>query len=225
MNGSVPPTPFSANSPFPPSPGAAPIHHHHHHENENMRGIFLHILADALGSLSVIISTLLTQYTGWHGWDPIASCLISVLIFASAVPLVKTAAMRLLLSLPDDVEYSVRGALGELQGLRGVVGVSVVRLWQGESGHSQAPSHLHGHDHDDHHAHAGRGDCHEHEQQVEASVLGVMHIIASRSADVDDVRERVALFLKGRGMDVVAHVEREGDGRCWCGGGGGPKSG
>lgn len=208
-------------APSPPSGHS----HSHVHDNENMRGIFLHILADALGSLSVIISTLLTQYTGWHGWDPIASCMISILIFASAVPLVKGAGMRLLLSLPDDVEYGVRSALGEMQGLRGVVGVGAVRVWlaEGGSGHSH---HHHDHDHDHSHSHEhshGHGEtCHDgldHEHSKEQTVLGVMHVIAARVADVDDVRERVAQFLKGRGMDIVVHVEREGDGRCWCGGG------
>jgi len=38
-------------------------------------------------------------------------------------------------------------------------------------------------------------------------------------ADLEDVRERTIQFLKGRNMDVVVHVEREGDGSCWCGGG------
>jgi zinc transporter 5/7 len=33
------------------------------------------------------------------------------------------------------------------------------------------------------------------------------------------VRERTEQFLKGRNMFVVVHVEREGEGRCWCGGG------
>jgi zinc transporter 5/7 len=49
--------------------------------------------------------------------------------------------------------------------------------------------------------------------------LGAIHIIAARSSDAEDVRERTAQFLKGRGMDVVIHVEREGEGNCWCGGG------
>ncbi|KAF2996422.1 putative zinc transporter msc2 [Curvularia kusanoi] len=65
--------------------------HGHSHDNENMQGIFLHILADALGSVAVIISTLLTKYYGWSGWDPIASCIIAVLIFLSAIPLVKSS--------------------------------------------------------------------------------------------------------------------------------------
>jgi hypothetical protein len=90
-----------------------------------MQGIFLHILADALGSVAVIISTLLTKYYGWSGWDPIASCIIAILIFASAIPLVKSSGMRLMLSLPADAEYGIRNTLQELSSLRGVVGYTV----------------------------------------------------------------------------------------------------
>ncbi|KAL8475577.1 hypothetical protein ACS0TY_028292 [Phlomoides rotata] len=36
--------------------------HHHHHIDHNMQGIFLHVLADTLGSVGVVISTLLIKY-------------------------------------------------------------------------------------------------------------------------------------------------------------------
>ena len=49
-------------------------------------------------------------------------------------------------------------------------------------------------------------------------VLGVMHVQASRGADMDDVRKRAREFLGGNGMDVVVQVERQGSGNCWCGG-------
>ncbi|KAF7452861.1 true [Pyrenophora tritici-repentis] len=145
--------------------------HGHSHDNENMQGIFLHILADALGSVAVIVSTLLTKYYGWYGWDPIASCIIAILIFLSAIPLVKSSGARLMLSLPNDVEYGIRNALGELGTLRGVIGYAVPKFWLEDE-------------------------------------------------DVEDVRERSQQFLKDRGMDVVVHVEKEGEGRCWCGGAG-----
>ncbi|KAJ4366552.1 putative zinc transporter msc2 [Ascochyta clinopodiicola] len=239
--------------------------HGHSHDNENMQGIFLHILADALGSVAVIISTLLTKYYGWSGWDPIASCIIAILIFLSAIPLVKSSGMRLMLSLPTDAEYGVRNTLQELSSLRGVVGYTVPKFWLEDEGaahaevhakehkhehehehgacndghnhdHGHAHGHEHkhsGHDHDHDHAHdhdhshsLSNGHAHAHDHDHDHShapgkqrILGVMHIIASQAADLEDVRERTIQFLKGRNMDVVVHVEREGDGRCWCGGG------
>ncbi|KAF1835631.1 cation efflux protein [Decorospora gaudefroyi] len=224
--------------------------HGHSHDNENMQGIFLHILADALGSVAVIISTLLTKYYGWSGWDPIASCIIAVLIFLSAIPLVKSSGARLMLSLPNDVEYGVRNTLGELGTLRGVVGYAVPKFWLEDEGaahaeahakeegvcgghthdehshdhHHDDESHSHSHDHGHAHSHAHDHhdhphDDHDHSRAGNQRILGVIHIIASRAADVEDVRERTVQFLKGRGMDVVVHVEHEGEGRCWCGGG------
>src|SRR5579871_3194471 len=80
----LPPTPISTLSTphqpahvHPHSHPPTPHHHHHDHSNENMQGIFLHILADAMGSVAVIVSTLLTQYTGWMGWDPVASVFVA----------------------------------------------------------------------------------------------------------------------------------------------------
>ena len=43
-------------------------------------GVFLHILADTLGSVGVIISSGLIHYFGWMIADPICSMFISVLI-------------------------------------------------------------------------------------------------------------------------------------------------
>ena len=57
-------------------------------KNSNMLAIYLHIMADALGSVGVIISSLLVQYKGWTSADAICSIIISVLIVASVMPLI-----------------------------------------------------------------------------------------------------------------------------------------
>ncbi|CAE7224629.1 unnamed protein product, partial [Rhizoctonia solani] len=67
-------------------------HDHDHGQSHNMRGVFLHVMADTLGSVGVIISTLLIQWYGWTGFDPIASLFIAILIAASVVPLVMDCA-------------------------------------------------------------------------------------------------------------------------------------
>lgn len=193
-----------------------PLSHDHAH-NENMHGIFLHVAADAGGSLAVILSTALTLWKPWYGWDPLATIIIAVLIFAAAVPLVTSSGQKLLLVIPDELEYTIKNTLQELGELRGVVGYAVPRFWiddkdeAGEGGHG----HHHGHGHD----HGGGGGA--------KNVMGVIHIIAAPAADVEDVRARVEEFLLERRMDVVIHVEREGEGACWCGGagGGGSKGG
>ncbi|ODQ64891.1 cation efflux protein [Nadsonia fulvescens var. elongata DSM 6958] len=103
--------------------------HDHDHHNENMYGIFLHIIADTLGSAGVIFSTLMIRYFGWHGFDPLASIFIAVLIFGSTVPLISSAASTLLLSLSGNQEYLLRDVLNDISVMNGVAAYSVPRFW------------------------------------------------------------------------------------------------
>ena len=80
--------------------------HHHHHGNSNMKGVFLHVLADTLGSVGVIISSLLIQYYGWLIADPICSMFIAVLVFASVLPLLRDSTQSLLLATANQEEMS-----------------------------------------------------------------------------------------------------------------------
>jgi zinc transporter 5/7 len=164
--------------------------HGHGHDNENMHGIYLHVLADTLGSGAVIVSTILTHFWGWSGWDPLASFLIAVLILLSAMPLVKSSARRLLLTIPDEIEYNLRDTLSGIQGLRGVASYGVPRFWLDDRNE-------------------GTGG--------QNKLLGVMHVVVARGADMEDVRDRVRGYMLDKGIDITLQVEREGDGSCWCG--------
>lgn len=94
----------------------APTHNAHAHEghSHNMRGVFLHVMADTLGSVGVIVSTLLIQFYGWTGFDPIASLFIAILIAASVVPLVVDTGKVLCLDL-DGRETKIEAALSEVR--------------------------------------------------------------------------------------------------------------
>ncbi|KAJ1803099.1 hypothetical protein LPJ75_005975, partial [Coemansia sp. RSA 2598] len=91
-------------------------HNHAHHRSQNMQGVFLHVLADTLGSVGVIISTLLIQQFGWTGFDPLASIVIAALIFASVIPLVRDSMHILLLRLPDHAQTEVQRAVDSING-------------------------------------------------------------------------------------------------------------
>ncbi|KAL8961855.1 MAG: hypothetical protein Q9193_001655 [Seirophora villosa] len=139
LHGSPSPSPWSSVPPTPSKPDhshshaceTAP-HHHHGHGNENMHGIYLHVLADTLGSVAVVVSTLLIHFYKWSGFDPLASCLIAILIFASAVPLVQSTAKKLLLTIPEDVEFDLREALAGVSALKGVIGYAAPKFWLDE---------------------------------------------------------------------------------------------
>lgn len=180
--------------------------HGHSHGNENMHGIYLHIAADAGGSLAVILSTFLTLWKPWYLWDPIATIAIAILIFLAAVPLVVDSGRKLLLVIPDELEYGLKTALQDVLAVRGVTGYAVPRFWVEESAEADGHAgHHHGHSHG--------------EDEGKKQISGVIHVFAARAADLEDVRERVVFYFKEKGMNVVVQVEREGEGRCWCGGG------
>ena len=64
--------------------------------------------------MGVIISTLLIQFYGWTGFDPIASLFIAVLIAASVIPLVIDSGKVLCLDVSDE-EQSIESALKEVR--------------------------------------------------------------------------------------------------------------
>lgn len=69
---------------------------------------------DTLGSVGVIISTLLIQFYGWTGFDPIASLFIAILIAASVIPLVIDTGKVLSLDVADR-EGEIQNALAEVR--------------------------------------------------------------------------------------------------------------
>lgn len=92
------------------------------------------MLADTLGSVGVIISTLLIRHFNWSGFDPLASILIAILILASTIPLLRTTATSLLLTNTPEKEYLYREVLGEVGITPGVNAVEGVRIWDGPQG-------------------------------------------------------------------------------------------
>uniref|UniRef100_A0A674N693 Zinc transporter n=1 Tax=Takifugu rubripes TaxID=31033 RepID=A0A674N693_TAKRU len=99
--------------------------------NANMRGVFLHVLADTLGSVGVIISTILIRQFGWLIADPICSLFISTLIFLSVIPLLKDACEVLLLRTPPENEKDLNGALEKVrEKLEGVLSYRDPHFWR-----------------------------------------------------------------------------------------------
>uniref|UniRef100_A0A7N9D7C7 Zinc transporter n=1 Tax=Macaca fascicularis TaxID=9541 RepID=A0A7N9D7C7_MACFA len=98
--------------------------------NANMRGVFLHVLADTLGSIGVIVSTILIEQFGWFIADPLCSLFIAVLIFLSVVPLIKDACQVLLLRLPPEYEKELHIALEKIQKIEGLISYRDPHFWR-----------------------------------------------------------------------------------------------
>ena len=96
-------------------------------DNLNMRGAFLHVLGDVLGSVAAIASGLVVWLTGWTPIDPLLSLLIGGLVLASSLRLLRDA----LHGLMDGVPFAINiAALGrELAAVPGVVEVHDLHVW------------------------------------------------------------------------------------------------
>ncbi|KAJ5703133.1 Cation efflux protein [Penicillium malachiteum] len=102
-----------------------------HSHDLNMRGVFLHVMGDALGNIGVIASALiiwLTDYDWRYYVDPGISLVITLIILASAIPLCKAASRILLQAVPKGL--SIDHIKEDIEGLPGVIGSHHLHVWQ-----------------------------------------------------------------------------------------------
>lgn len=117
-------------------------HHHHHRENENsspgnsqlMKGVFLHILADTLGSVGVIISAVLMHVFGWMRADPICSMFISILIALSVISLITDSLLILMQRQPKELDEVLPRCYQKVMQLNGVYSIQEPHFWTLSSG-------------------------------------------------------------------------------------------
>src|SRR6185295_6742152 len=98
----------------------------------NMRGAWLHVLTDALGSVQAIAAGVLIWAFGWNWVDPAASVLISLLVIYSAWSLLKEATAVLMESAPPHMDVdAMRDAM---MCVPGVLEVHDLHVWTITSG-------------------------------------------------------------------------------------------
>ncbi|TAL17637.1 cation transporter [bacterium] len=85
---------------------SAKVLHSHKEASLNVKGAFLHVLADTLGSLGAIVAGLIIWQTGWTFADPLMSFAICALILASSWGFLKESTHVLLLGVPAHLEFS-----------------------------------------------------------------------------------------------------------------------
>jgi len=108
------------------------ILHEGRDESLNVRGAWLHVMADTLGSVQAIAAGALIWFFGWNIADPIASVLIAVLVTWSAWSLLRESVNVLMEATPKHVDAEeVRRAL---LGVEGVIEVHDLHIWTITSG-------------------------------------------------------------------------------------------
>jgi len=75
-------------------------------ENLNLRGAWLHVLGDMLGSVAAIAAACVILLTGWTPIDPILSIVVAVIILKSAWGIVKSSAHILLEGTPEGMSLA-----------------------------------------------------------------------------------------------------------------------
>ncbi len=106
----------------------------------NLRGAWLHVLGDTLGSIGVIAAALLVWGYGWTWADPAASVAVCLLILYSAWNLVSEAARILMEHAPSDID--VESVRSHLLAIPEVVDVHCLHIWTISSGLRSISAHL-----------------------------------------------------------------------------------
>lgn len=106
---------------------AAAILHGGHHHNLNLRGAFLHVVSDAVGSVGAIVAGVIMLTTGWYLADPLIGVLIGVLILFSSWSLVKDSLSVLMQTVPKGIRLEeVRQTI---EAVEGVSAVHDLHIW------------------------------------------------------------------------------------------------
>lgn len=109
-------------------------------ENLNVKSAFLHVIGDLLGSVGAIVASLLILFFGWKIADPIASMVVSVIIFKSGWGVTKASINILMEAKPDNLDLDeIRNRIKQLDGIHGIHDLHV---WTITSGFLSLSCHL-----------------------------------------------------------------------------------
>jgi cobalt-zinc-cadmium efflux system protein len=106
----------------------------------NTRAALLHVLGDLLGSVAALAAGLIILATGWTPIDPLLSMLISGLILASTLRLLRNVLSTLLEGVPDGVSLTEIGQA--MVGVPGVVSVHDLHIWSLASHQTALSAHI-----------------------------------------------------------------------------------
>ena len=124
--------------------------HGAHEANINLRGVFLHVLSDALGSVGALVAGALILWTNWQWADPVTSVIIGFLILLSSFSLVRESVDILMQATPRHLDLAeVQRTLAEVAG---VARVHDLHVWTLTSGLFTLTAHVVVNGAHDHHA-------------------------------------------------------------------------
>jgi cobalt-zinc-cadmium efflux system protein len=109
-------------------------------ESINVRGAYLEVVGDLLGSAGVIVAAVVIALTGWAYADPIVAVVVALMILPRTFALARSAVRILVQAAPQHVDVaSVRDRLAAVPG---VCDVHDLHVWTLTSGMDVASAHL-----------------------------------------------------------------------------------
>ncbi len=110
------------------------------HENLNVRGAFLHVIGDTLGSLGAIIAGVIMVIWRWYLADPIVSITVALLVVYSSWQLMRESVDVLLEGTPRHL--NIANILMDLGSVSGVRSVHDLHVWSITSGMPAMSCHI-----------------------------------------------------------------------------------
>ncbi|MFB1100427.1 cation diffusion facilitator family transporter [Terribacillus sp. JSM ZJ617] len=101
-------------------------------ENLNMRGAYLHVISDMLGSIGAIVAALLIMFFGWGWADPLASVIVAALVLRSGYYVTKSGLHVLMEGTPENVDMD--DVIRTIQNTNGIQSVHDLHVWSITSG-------------------------------------------------------------------------------------------
>ena len=110
------------------------------HESINVRGAYVEVIADAAGSVGVLVAGLLVELTGAGQWDTAVAVAIGVFVAVRAVMLGRQVLAVLGQHAPEDLDLDA--VVRDLERVAGVAEVHDLHAWTLTSGMNVATAHL-----------------------------------------------------------------------------------
>lgn len=101
-------------------------------DNLNMRGAYLHVLGDMLGSMGAIVAALLMIFFGWGWADPLASVIVAFLVLRSGFYVTKAAIHVLMEGTPKNINVS--DVIHTIENIKGIQSIHDLHIWSITSG-------------------------------------------------------------------------------------------
>ena len=109
-------------------------------ENIGVRGAYLEVLGDLLGSVGVIVAALVIWLTGWTYADPIVAVVVALMILPRTFALGRSAVRILVQAAPEHLD--ITAVRERLAAVPGVCDVHDLHVWTLTSGMDVASAHL-----------------------------------------------------------------------------------